>query len=136
WTEHQTIRKQTAQTFMAREAPKKVIAELQDSETGTTPQLWRGIADLGWLGVLVPTEYGGSGGGVTDAAALYEELGRGPVPGPLFASGVLGALIVREGGTSEQMSEFLPGIAEGRHVFTLALSEPDFAWGPEGVRLR
>src|SRR4029450_2323448 len=67
-----------------------------------TATLWRKASELGWPGMLVPAEYGGSESTLTDAAVLFEELGRGPVPGPFFSSGVLGALTILEAGSGAQ----------------------------------
>src|SRR5207248_11605378 len=72
---------------------------------------------------------------LSDAAVLYEELGRGPLPGPFFSSGVLGALTVLEGGTEEQRRRILPGVATGERVLTVAITEPNTSWGPGGITL-
>src|SRR5690606_30892729 len=62
--------------------------------------------------------------------------GSGPVPGPLFSSGVLSAQIILQAGSEEQKQAYLPDIAIGAKVCTLAMTEPDYSWGPSGVRLR
>ncbi len=105
-TESQEMLRTTARTFMEREAPVDVVVGLQKAESSLDPDLWAKAARLGWLGIVLPTEYGGSGDSLSDAAVLYEELGRGPLPGPFFSSGVLGALTVLEGGTEEQRRRF------------------------------
>src|SRR5919201_6469382 len=115
-TESQQLLRNTARSFMEREAPKEVLVALQGSETGLESGWWETAAQLGWLGMLIPTEYGGSGSSLTDAAVLFEELGRGPLPGPFFSSAVLGALTLLEAGTEEQRRRLLPGVAEGRAV--------------------
>jgi alkylation response protein AidB-like acyl-CoA dehydrogenase len=135
-TESQRMLKNTARDFMTREVPKDVIVGLQRSETGYRPEMWETAAELGWLGMVVPPEYGGSGATLTDTAVLFEELGRGPLPGPFFNSSVLGGLIVLEAGTEEQRRRILPAIAQGRQVLTLAYTEPDVSWEPQGVALR
>src|SRR5205807_6738951 len=98
-TEDQEMLRTTARTFMEREAPVDVVAGLQKAESSLDPVLWRKAARLCWLGIVLPAEYGGSGDSLSDAAVLYEELGRGPLPGPFFSSGVLGALTVMEAAT-------------------------------------
>jgi alkylation response protein AidB-like acyl-CoA dehydrogenase len=133
--EHQQMLQQSVRSFMQRRAPKGTIVALQKSPTGFQPDSWSTIAELGWLGLLVPEEYGGSGASLTDAAVLYEELGRGPLPGPFFSSGVLSAITVLEAGTDEQRHSILPAIASGNHVFTIAITEPARSWGPQGVAL-
>ena len=100
------------------------------SPTGITPDLLRKVAELGWLGVVIPEAYGGEGRSLTDAAVLFEELGRGPVPGPFFASGVLGALTVQHGGTEAQKQAILPPVARGEWVLLWRSQKPIMA----GVR--
>jgi alkylation response protein AidB-like acyl-CoA dehydrogenase len=135
-TETQRMLQQTARDFMEREAPKEAIIALQRSETGYRPEVWETAARLGWLGMLIPPEHGGSGSTLTDVAVLFEELGRGPLPGPFFQSAVLGALTVLEAGTEEQRARILPQVATGREVLTVAITEPHNSWGPQGVQLR
>ena len=101
-TEPQELLRTSARSFVEREAPRHAIVAAQRGDAGLAPVLWRKAADLGWPGILVPAEYGGSEGSLTDAAVLFEELGRGPVPGPFFSSGGLGALTVLEAETEEQ----------------------------------
>jgi alkylation response protein AidB-like acyl-CoA dehydrogenase len=86
--------------------------------------------------MLVPEEYGGAGSSFTDAAVVYEQMGRGPLSGPFFSSGVLGALTVLEAGTEEQRGRYLPGIASGQDIVTLALTEPEYGWGAEAIQMR
>ena len=135
-TESQQMLKNTVRAFMERETPKDALVALQTSETGYDPDVWDKACDLGWLGMLIPAEYGGSDGTLTDAAVLFEELGRGPVPGPFFSSGVLGALTVMEAGSEEQKQHLLPAVARGNTILTLALTEPNASFGPKGVSLR
>ncbi len=78
----------------------------------------------------------GEGRSHTDAAVLFEELGRGPVSDPYFSSGVLGALTVLHGGTEEQKHALLPQVARGERVLSLAITEPHHGWRPETVQLR
>jgi alkylation response protein AidB-like acyl-CoA dehydrogenase len=98
-TEAQEILKGSVADFVQREYDKNTLIALEGTPTGITPELLRRVSELGWLGVVIPEAYGGEGHSLTDAAVLFEELGRGPVPGPFFASGVLGALTVLQGGT-------------------------------------
>ena len=135
-TEPQEMLRASARTFLEREAPQHAIVALQRAESSLVPDLWRKASEAGWLGILIPTEYGGSESTVTDAAVLYEELGRGPLPGPFFGSGVLGALTVLEGSTGEQRRAILPGVARGEIILAVALAEPNTSWGPQGITLR
>jgi alkylation response protein AidB-like acyl-CoA dehydrogenase len=135
-TESQEMLKGIARSFMERETPKDTIVAMQKAESSLDADVWRKASALGWPGMLIPAEYGGSGSTVSDAAVLYEELGRGPVPGPFFSSGVLGALTVLEAGTERQRRELLPAVARGERVLTVAVTEPNTSWGAAGITLR
>src|SRR5262249_5598795 len=134
-TESQEMLRTTARSFMEREAPVDVVVGLQKAESSLDPELWATAARLGWVGIVLPVEYGGSGDSLSDAAVLYEELGRGPLPGAFFSSGVLGALTVLEAGSEEQRRRLLPGVASGERVLTVAITEPNTSWGPGGITL-
>jgi alkylation response protein AidB-like acyl-CoA dehydrogenase len=135
-TEAQEILKGSVADFVQREYDKNTLFALEGAPTGITPELLRKVAELGWLGVVIPEAYGGEGRSFTDAAVLFEELGRGPVPGPFFASGVLGALTVLHGGTEAQKQAILPQVARGEHVLCVAATESDYGWRPDRVHLR
>ena len=91
-TEAQEILKAHVADFVQREYDKNTLIALERTPTGMTPELLRKIAGLGWLGVVIPEAYGGEGRSLTDAAVLFEELGRGPVPGSVFRLGRPGGL--------------------------------------------
>ena len=133
--EHQRMLEQSVRSFMERRAPRSKIVALQRSELGYEPETWKTIAELGWLGLLIPEQYGGGGASLTDAAVLYQEFGRGPLPGPFFSSGVLCALVLLEAATQEQCHRFLPAIARGEQIFSVAITEPARSWGPQGIAL-
>jgi acyl-CoA dehydrogenase len=92
--------------------------------------LWRTAVELGWLGIIIPEQYGGTGFPLTSAGVLFEALGSGPLPGPYFSSGILSSLIILEAGTEEQKQQLLPPISKGEQIVTLALTEPDYSWEP------
>jgi alkylation response protein AidB-like acyl-CoA dehydrogenase len=134
-TESQEMLRSAARSFVEREAPRHAIVARQRAESSLAPDLWRKACELGWLGMLVPERHGGGESSLTDAAVLYEELGRGPLPGPFFTSGVLGALTVLEAGTEAQRAALLPHVAGGETVLAVAITEPNASWGPQGVTL-
>ena len=135
-TEEQELLRNTARDFMVREAPKEALLEFDESDTGYSEDIWQKASDIGWLGMLVSEEYGGSGSSLTDTAVVYEQLGSGPLTGPFYSSGVLGALIVSAAGTDDQRRRWLPNIASGREIVTLALTEPDYGWEPDNIQMR
>ena len=135
-TENQEMIKNSSREFIQREYPKETLLDLAGRETSYSPKIWDKMAAMGWLGIVIPQEHGGEGGSLTDAAVLFQELGRGPVPGPFFSSSVLGAMVVLEGGTEAQKQRILPAIAAGRQTLALAVTESDYGWGPNTIQMR
>ncbi len=133
-TESEEMLKKTALDFLRRDAPKEVIQAIQDTDTGYTAELWQKAVDMGWLGIIIPEQYGGTGNSLTSAGVLFEALGTGPLPGPYFSSGILGSLVILEAGTEEQKQQILPAVAEGKQILTLALTEPGYSWRPGAVQ--
>jgi len=122
--------KQSAKDFMRREAPKLVVEDLLETDTGYTVDMWKKLAQMGWLGIIIPEQYGGTENSMTSAGLVMEALGSGPLPGPYFSSSILGSHIILETASEKQKQEILPQIAEGKIILTLALTEPDFNWKP------
>jgi alkylation response protein AidB-like acyl-CoA dehydrogenase len=87
------------------------------------PALWRRTAELGWPGLLVPAEHGGSGGSILDVVLLAEELGRAVAPGPFVPSAVVATSLLVAAGTREQQARLLPGMASGERIATVALGD-------------
>ncbi|HTZ10399.1 MAG TPA: acyl-CoA dehydrogenase family protein [Acidimicrobiales bacterium] len=105
---------------LAAEAPPDYVRGMIDDRAGVTPGLWQTMADLGWLGVLVPESAGGLGLGLVDMVVLQEELGRLPFPGPFVSSAVAAtSAAVRLG-----VDEVLADLASGRRRGTVAVEEP------------
>ena len=113
-TESQKILKKAARDFLAMECPKTLVREMELDERGYSSQLQRKMADLGWFGMVFPEKYGGSGGDFIDLMVLLEEMGRALLPGPFFATLVLGGLLILENGSDEQKQRYLPGYARAR----------------------
>lgn len=128
-SEGQKMLKQTARDFLAAECPSSLVKELETDDRGYTPELWRKMAQLGWMGLAFPEEYGGSGGSFLDLAVLLEEMGRVCLPGPFFSAVVLGGTTILELGNEKQKQELLPMIAKGELIVTLALTEPGSSYG-------
>ena len=126
FTEEQKILKETARSFLAAECPSSFALEMEEDERGYTPELWQKMADLGWMGLIIPEEYGGVGGGFLDLIVMLEEMGRACLPGPFFSTVVFGATTILEGGSESHLKEYLPRIASGEMKLTLAHTEPGF----------
>jgi alkylation response protein AidB-like acyl-CoA dehydrogenase len=121
----QELLKNEARQFLHSECPKKVIRQIEESDIGYSPAIWKKMAHLGWLGLVLPEEYGGVGGSLLDLSVLFEELGKTALPNPMFSTIVLATLPLLDGGSDQQKKELLPGVASGEVILTLALSEPE-----------
>jgi len=86
-TETQMLIQDSARDFVRNDYPKDTLLDLDKMPAPLTDDLWAKVSQLGLMGMAIPEEYGGTGNSLTDVAVLFEELGRGPVPGPLFSSG-------------------------------------------------
>ncbi|MBC8511645.1 MAG: acyl-CoA dehydrogenase family protein, partial [Dehalococcoidia bacterium] len=120
FSEEQEMLRTLARDFLTRECPKAKVRELEKDEKGYDPQMWRNMAELGWMGLVFPEEYGGTDASLMELAVLMEEMGRNILPGPFFSTVVLCALPILEYGTSEQKAKFLPQIAKGEAIWALA----------------
>jgi alkylation response protein AidB-like acyl-CoA dehydrogenase len=125
-TEEQEMLKKTARDFLADKCSKKFIKQMEESETGYSRELWREMAELGWMGLAFPEKYGGGDMTFLDLAVLLEEMGRACLPGPFSPTVVLGGLSILDLGNEEQKQEYLPKIIRGEKIFTLALTEPGY----------
>ena len=123
--EEQQYLKDTAKEFVQKNAPINHFRELRDSEdkTGYSLDLWKQMAELGWAGILISEEYGGSDFGVMGLGGILEETGRCLVPSPLFSTALLGASLLEIGGNSNQKEDLLSKIAKGRLTTAFALEE-------------
>src|SRR5262245_38792423 len=85
-SDEQEALQRSAREFLARECPPALVRETAKSDDGVPWDLYRKIAELGWMGLIVPEKQGGIGLGLLDLAFVLEELGRGAAPGPFLAT--------------------------------------------------
>ena len=135
-TEEQEMLLSAARDFLTKECPKSLVRKLEEDEKGYSPELWRKMADLGWMGLVLPEKYNGMGMGFLDLIILLQEMGRNIVPGPFFSTVVMGSLPILDAGTEEQKKEFLPKIAQGEMLVTMALTEPSARYDAAGVKTK
>jgi alkylation response protein AidB-like acyl-CoA dehydrogenase len=135
-TEGQEMLRETARDFLTTACPKSLVREMAEDETGHPVQLWQKMGEMGWMGMIIPEEYGGAGAGLLDFVVLLEEMGRACLPGPFFSTVVLGGLTILEAGSEEQKQELLPKLAEGELLLTLALTEPSATYAAEGIQTK
>ena len=139
FSEVQQMLKNSAQEFLSQECPLTLVRDMEDDPKGYTDALWRQLVSLGWTGLAFPERYGGTGGNFLDLAVLLEEMGHALVPGPFFATVLLGGLTVLDVGTDAQKQDILPRICSGELMMTMALTEPSVtyeAWGIEATAQR
>lgn len=133
--EQQEMLKNFARDFLEKECPESLVREMEEDEKGYSPDLWKKMAEQGWMGLIIPEQYGGAGMGLCELTVLLEEFGRALVPGPFISTVVLGATPIMEAGSEEQKQQYLPKIAAGEIIMTLALTEPSAKWTADGVTL-
>ena len=119
-TEQEEILRRSAREFLEAECPTSLVRQAEESGEGHARELWRKIAGLGWLGISLPEQFGGTGGSLTDQTVLFEEIGRALTPGPLLTSSVLAAQIVLIAGNDAQKTALIPGVISGEVILTLA----------------
>ena len=136
FSEDQVMIIDSARKFLEKECPKDKVRELKEDEKGYDPELWSRMAEMGWMGLILPEEYEGTGMDFFDLTILMEEMGRNILPAPFLDTVALCSLPILEYGTSEQKKRFLPKIACGEEIWTLALTEPSASYEPSGVELR
>lgn len=124
-TEEQTLIREQANSWVTEQYPVRKFRELRDSgnELGFSQDTWQGMIDMGWSGILVPEQYGGSGLGYQTFGLILEETGRQLTASPLFASAYAGATALLIAGDERQKQDHLPHIVDGSHVVTLAIDE-------------
>jgi len=132
----------TEEQDMLRDAVRGLCADaadsvraLEDDPKGYDEVFWQGLAAMGLTGLMTPEVLGGSGMGLLDAVVVYEELGRSLVPSPHLASSVVAGGVLATAGSDAQRADWLPAMAAGEAVLSVAWLEPDNSSGPSGVQM-
>ena len=123
FSEEQQMLSPLAREFLEAECPKSLVRAMEADEKGYSPELWQKMAELGWLGLTFPEQYGGAEFSFLDMAILLEEMGRAILPGPYFSTVVLCGQAILDAGTDEQKDAYLERIAMGELIMALALTE-------------
>jgi len=122
----------TVRRFLDDQAPLRPYVRQQlEDDRGTSSALWKGLADLGALGLLVPEQYGGAGLGMLDMGVVIEEMGSHVHPGPFRSSAVGATSAILLGGSSRDHADLLPPLASGDATGTVAL-EPGLTASEQG----
>jgi alkylation response protein AidB-like acyl-CoA dehydrogenase len=136
FSEQQDMLRTSARQFLERECPPEVVRRVSDDPQGNGQDLWQKMAELGWMGLVLPETYGGSGLSFVDLTILMEEMGRVLLPAPFFSSVALGTVTLLEAGSEEQRQHMLPRLARGEAKVCVALLEADGRYDPRGIGLR
>ena len=124
-TEDQELLAKTAADFVRQHSPVSRIRALRDANdpTGFSRDLWKQMAELGWTGILVPDTYGGAGMGLADLVVVLEALGRTLAPEPFLSTVLLAGELLSRAGSESQKQTWLPGVASGEKILTVAYQE-------------
>jgi alkylation response protein AidB-like acyl-CoA dehydrogenase len=135
FTPDQTLLKNSARAFLDEHCKPATVRLLWDDPRGESQAMWKEMAQLGWLGLSLPEEHGGSGLGMVESAILLEELGRAAYPGPYWPTALV-ATAIGQAGSDAQKKRWLAAIATGDARGALALLDADLDWNPEAVATR
>jgi alkylation response protein AidB-like acyl-CoA dehydrogenase len=133
-SEEQVLLKETVSSFLENECPLARVRELFNDDVGYDPLLWKGLAEMGVAGIHLPEEYGGSALEILDLAVVAETVGSLAGPVPLITHS-LGSLAIALAGSAEQKSRWLPGLASGDLLASVAFAEEGGCWQPDEWQL-
>lgn len=134
--ETQELIRSSAAEYLSDRSPSDFVRAMATDERGYTDDFWREIGELGWLGLIVPEEYGGSGMDMSDMAVLLGEWGTALAPGPLVESAIVSASAISEFGSDTQKADWLPSIATGEMVAVPSLVGMDGSTDPNAMGVR
>jgi alkylation response protein AidB-like acyl-CoA dehydrogenase len=133
-SEEQLMLQDTIRQYMENECPPTKLREIFDGDTGFDPVLWKGMIEMGLGGISLSEDYGGAGLEMLDLAVVAETLGHEGAPGPFLGHSLAG-LAIALGGSDAQKEKWLPKLATGDALGTIALCEEGGAWQPEEWKL-
>jgi alkylation response protein AidB-like acyl-CoA dehydrogenase len=134
FSDDQKMLRDQARKFLAEKCPIKAVRSVLEGEQGHDVALWKGIAEMGWMGTAIPESYGGLGLGYLELCVVAEELGRVLAPVPFASTVYLFAEALLAAGSEEQKLKLLPRIAAGELIGTFARAEGAGAVTPKSIR--
>src|SRR5271154_1529799 len=135
-TSEQEMLREMVRGVCSSYASLETVRALEDDPVGYPVDLWKQMAALDLIGLMVPAEYGGSEMSTLEGAVVYAELGRALAPSPHFVSAVMSAGVLLRSGSDEQKREWLPRIVAGDAIVTTAWLEPGNGFSARGVQAR
>lgn len=136
FTKDQKMYQKASREFLARECSMETVRDILKQEKGYSPGLWKKIAGLEWLSILIDEKYEGLGGSFLDVCPILEEIGRALFPSPFFPTVIMGGSILSEEANEETKSKLLPLIADGSAIVTLAVGEAGAEWSKDTIMTR
>lgn len=136
FSEEQEMLRDAAKRFLTDNCSTKYVRQMMADATAHDPAFWNKLVGQGWPGLLIPEQYGGTNGTFLDLTVIVEEMGKAIIPGPFFAAAVLGAPIFIEGASDALKKEFLPRMAEGKFIATVAIAEGAGRFDAGGIELK
>lgn len=135
FTEQQAMLRQSVRRFLEQRCPITEVRRLKTTPAGYSEELWQEMAGAGWLGIVVPEQYGGLGLGLLELVIVLEEMGRGVFPSPFIAH-TLATLAILELGNEQQRQQYLPALVDGSRKASIALFEENSSIAPGSMQLR
>lgn len=135
FTSEQNILRESAHRLLAKKCSSQHVREMAEDERGFSMELWETMVDLGWMSLLIPEQYEGSGVHFFDLSILLSEMGYYCLPGPFFSTVVSGGIALLEAGSDRQKATILPDISHGKCTVSLAWMEEEGTYSPEGIQL-
>ncbi len=136
FTDEQEELRKTVRAFLDNKSPESAVRELMETEDGYDEAVWKQAAEqLGLQGLSIPEEFGGSGYGFIELGIVLEEMGRALFTAPFFSTVVLAGTTLLHAGDDAAKKDYLPGIASGETIATLAFTEPSGKWDEAGITM-
>ena len=136
FSDDQKQMRDAARKFLAEQCPPKAVREVLDGKAAYDKRLWQGLAEMGFLGVAIPEAFGGAGAGHLELCVIAEEMGRANAPVPFSSTVYLAAEALLLAGSDAQKQKWLPKIASGEAIGTLALFEGKGNPSPKAIKLQ
>ena len=135
FSEEQEMLRDATRRFLDNECPSSFVRKMMEDDSAHATEMWKKVAEQGWPAILIDEAHGGVGGSFLDMVVILEEMGRSLLPGPFLATALLGTPAILVGGSDEQKSAILPGVAAGETTLSLAVAEKSGRYDAGGVAL-
>src|SRR5438874_2033366 len=135
FSDDQKQMRDAARKFLSEKCSPKAVRTVLDGKAAYDKELWKGLAEMGFLGVAIPEEFGGAGAGHLELCVIAEEMGRALAPVPFSSTVYLAAEALMIAGSDAQKQKWLPKIASGEAIGTLALFEGTGNPSPKAIKL-